>query len=154
MSTIFLLVYSVCIIDFAATEEFTKRVRDMSSQLLMYRGIDRYCIQCHKQLRRHLPNPVYCLVPVLVFHPPCTSRARGSSLSSFRRCIRNIDSLFWTLIYMNRKSNYSHRKKLRIQKMDRHFSRTFIPTFLLHGCYLLLSIHACMQLTINEEKLS
>ena len=39
------------------SEEFTKRVREMSSQLFVCRGIDRQCIQCNKQLRRHLPNP-------------------------------------------------------------------------------------------------
>ena len=40
------------------TVEFTKMVREMSSQLFMCRGIDRKCIQCNKQLRRNIPNPL------------------------------------------------------------------------------------------------
>ena len=44
-------------VDKEATGEFTKRVRQMQSQLFLCRELGRKCIQCDKQLRRHLPTP-------------------------------------------------------------------------------------------------
>ena len=51
------------------TGEFTKRVWEISSQLFVCRGIDRSCILCNKQLRRHLTN-LFREFPC-TFHPTC-----------------------------------------------------------------------------------